>query len=137
MAFKHAMNDFEGVLKSASDDAWCGLEGIYMESDLDSDHIRETATISNTWAKDNEFSISYSKHIPFPKINGSIKSHCDFWTAYLSGGWPDLSIDLVAAVQCQMNFMDKVVPLMIPGGLAEDKPISGGRKPHVKLMALM
>jgi len=36
-----------------------------------------------------------------------------------------------------MNFMDKVVPLMIPGGLVEDKTISGGGKPHVKFMALM
>jgi hypothetical protein len=72
-----------------------------------------------------------------PKINGSIKLYCDIWTASLSGGWPALSIDLVAAVQRQMNFIDKVVPLMIPGGLVEDKTISGRRKPHVKFMALM
>jgi hypothetical protein len=45
MAFKHAMNDFESVLKSSSDDTWCRLKGFYMESDLDSDQIHETATI--------------------------------------------------------------------------------------------
>ena len=33
MAFKHAMNDFEGVLKSSSDDAWCRLKGFYMEEE--------------------------------------------------------------------------------------------------------
>jgi hypothetical protein len=56
---------------------------------------------------------------------------------YLSGGWPDLTIDLIVTVQRQINFVDKVVPLMIPGGLVEDKTNSGGRKPHVKFMALM
>jgi hypothetical protein len=72
-----------------------------------------------------------------PKPTAVSKSYCYFWTAYLSSGWPDLSIDLVAAVQRQMNFMNKVVPLIIPEGVVEDETISGGRKRHVKFMAVM